>query len=267
MSEKDLDQRIEERFGGFKKQAKPTTNIRKVIAVASGKGGVGKSMVTSLLAIALRNRGYKVGIMDADITGPSIPKAFGMHTYARGDGEGILPVVSKSGIEMISLNFLVENETDPVVWRGPVINGMVQQFYTEVYWGELDYLLVDLPPGTSDVVLTVYQSLPVDGIIFVSTPQDLVEMIVEKAIKMSDMMNLRSIALVENMSYILCPHCGKEISVFGESKAIEIADRYEIPYVIRMPIQPELAEAVDEGVLESVEVKEILPLIDAVETL
>lgn len=270
MGEKSLDERIEQRFGGkngFRKETKETNRIRKVIAVASGKGGVGKSMVTSLLAIALNNKGYRVGILDADVTGPSIPMTFGAHTYATSDGEGINPIESRKGIKMMSLNFLIENETDPVVWRGPVINGIVQQFWTDVYWGELDYLLIDLPPGTSDVVLTVYQSLPVDAVIFVSTPQDLVGMIVEKAIKMSEMVNIPTLALVENMQYIICPHCNEKIEIFGESKASEIADRYGIPYVVSLPIDPALTQAVDRGTLEFSEVKEILPLAEAVESL
>ncbi len=229
----------------------PHSVIRHVIGVVSGKGGVGKSMVTSQLAVTMARMGYRVGILDADITGPSIPMAFGIHERAAGSEMGILPAITSTGISVMSLNLLTENETDPVIWRGPVIAGVVKQFWTDVCWGELDYLFVDMPPGTGDVPLTVFQSLPVDGIIVVTSPQDLVSMIVTKAVNMAKMMSVPVLGLVENFSYLTCPDCGKKLSVFGESHAEEVAGANQIPLLAQLPIDPELAKACDEGKLEA----------------
>ena len=230
-------------------QAKPheLSHIKKVIAVVSGKGGVGKSLVTSSLAAAMHQRGKKVGILDADITGPSIPKAFGIHTRAEGSELGIYPVESKGGIPVMSLNLLTDNETDPVIWRGPVIAGAVKQFWTDVIWGELDYLFVDMPPGTGDVPLTVFQSLPVDGILVVTSPQDLVSMIVTKAVKMAELMHIPVLGLVENYSYFQCPDCGKQHKIFGESHLDAVAQEHGLAVLARLPIDPGLAAACDRG--------------------
>ncbi len=226
------------------------SKIKKVIGVVSGKGGVGKSLVTSLLAVSMRRMGYNVGILDADITGPSIPSAFGIHQRAMGDENGIIPAQSKTGIEVMSLNLLLENESDPVVWRGPVIGGLVDGCWTDVIWKDVDYLFVDMPPGTGDVALTVFQSLPVDGIVIVTSPQELVSMIVEKAVKMAELMNIPVLGLVENYSYIECPDCGKKISVFGESHIEEIAVGHHLPVLGKLPINPKLAAATDAGTIE-----------------
>lgn len=226
-------------------------HVGKVYGIVSGKGGVGKSMVTSQLAVTMRRRGYQVGILDADITGPSIPKAFGIHERAMGSEQGILPALTGTGISVMSLNLLTENETDPVIWRGPVIAGVVKQFWTDVCWGELDYLFVDMPPGTGDVPLTVFQTLPVDGIVVVTSPQDLVSMIVTKAVKMAQMMNIPVLGLVENFSYYTCPDCGKRLEIFGQSHAAETAEANGISLLAQLPIDPELAQACDEGRLEA----------------
>ena len=226
------------------------TNIKKVVAVMSGKGGVGKSMVTAMLAVLASRAGYKTAILDADVTGPSIPKAFGIKEPAMGNEDGILPVVSKTGIRTISLNNLLEDETSPVVWRGPVIAGTVKQFWTDVDWGRNDVMFIDMPPGTGDVPLTVFQSIPVTGIIVVTSPQELVSMIVEKAVNMAGMMNIPVLGLVENMSYAVCPDCGKHIPVFGESHVAEVAAKYSIPVLGRIPINPKLAAACDAGLIE-----------------
>ena len=226
------------------------SSIKKVIAVVSGKGGVGKSTVTCTLAAAMAARGKKVGVLDADITGPSVPKAFGVHEHAQGSELGIYPCVSKGGVELMSLNLLTENETDPVVWRGPVIAGAVQQFRTDVIWGELDYLFVDMPPGTGDVPLTVFQSLPVDGVIVVSAPQTLVGMIVTKAVKMAEMMDIPVLGLVENYSYFKCPDCGKEHPIFGESTIDALGGELNLPVLAKLPLDPVLAQAEDEGRVE-----------------
>ena len=236
------------------------SHIGRVIGVVSGKGGVGKSMVTSLLAVRLMRAGKKVGILDADITGPSIPKAFGIHDRATGDESGILPAQSRGGIKVMSLNLLMANETDPVVWRGPVIASAVKQFWTDVIWGDLDYLFVDMPPGTGDVPLTVFQSLPVDGVVIVSSPQDLVRMIVMKAYKMAQMMNIPVLGIVENYSYLVCPDCGKKLSVFGESHIDEIAAEIGVPVLGKMPIHPEFAELVDEGRFAEVDNQDIVAI-------
>ena len=226
------------------------TNIKKVIAVMSGKGGVGKSMVTALLAVMAQRAGYKTAILDADVTGPSIPKAFGIKEMAMGNDEGILPVESKTGIKMMSVNLLLEEETAPVVWRGPVIAGTVKQFWTDVLWGDVDVMFIDMPPGTGDVPLTVFQSVPVDGAVVVTTPQAMVGMIVEKAMNMAGMMNIPVLGLVENMSYALCPDCGKHVEVFGESHAEEIAGRFDTQVLAKLPINLKLAAACDAGLIE-----------------
>ena len=229
------------------------TNVKKVIAVMSGKGGVGKSLVTALLAVIAQRAGYKTAILDADVTGPSIPKAFGIHEGAMGNEQGILPVESRTGIKMMSVNLLLEEETAPVVWRGPVIAGTVKQFWTDVLWGDVDIMFIDMPPGTGDVPLTVFQSVPVDGAVVVTTPQALVGMIVEKAVNMAGLMNIPVIGLVENMSYVKCPCCGEEIEVFGKSKAEETAAKFGIPLLGRMPVDPKLSALVDRGVIELME--------------
>ena len=223
--------------------------IGKVYGIVSGKGGVGKSMVTSQLAVSMQRKGFKVGVLDADITGPSIPKAFGIHGNAVGTESGLLPMDSSTGIQIMSTNLLLENETDPVVWRGPVISGVVQQFWTDVLW-DVDYLFIDMPPGTGDVTLSVFQSIPLDGIVVVASPQELVSMVVEKAVKMAQMMHVPIVGVVENMSYVTCPDCDKPIYIFGEGKTKEAAARYNLPLLAKMPIDPALAALVDAGRIE-----------------
>ena len=226
------------------------SHIKKVIGVCSGKGGVGKSMVTSLLAVAMQRMGLKVGILDADITGPSMPREFGLKQQAEGIDTGIFPVRTTTGIDVMSLNLLLPNDSDPVAWRGPIIAGAVTQFWTDVIWGDKDVLFIDMPPGTGDVMLTVCQSIPVDAAVLVSTPQELVGMIVEKSIKMVDMLNIPVIGLVENMSYVQCPDCGKKIAVFGESHVDAIAKQYGIPHTAALPIDRKLAASADKGMIE-----------------
>ena len=226
------------------------SRIKKIIAVVSGKGGVGKSLVTSLLAVNAQRAGYQAAILDADITGPSIPKSFGIRDKAMGTDFGILPNKTSSGIEIMSTNLMLETDTTPVVWRGPVIAGAVKQFYTDVIWNDVDFMFVDMPPGTGDVPLTVFQSLPVDGIIVVTSPQELVSMIVEKAVNMAGMMNIPVLALVENMSYFECPHCGEKTYIFGESKVEETANRHFIPLTAKLPMNMKLAAAADAGMIE-----------------
>ena len=226
------------------------SHIKKIIAVVSGKGGVGKSLVTSLLAVNAQRAGYQAAILDADITGPSIPKSFGIRDKALGTDFGILPNKTSSGIEIMSTNLMLETDTTPVVWRGPVIAGAVKQFYTDVIWNDVDFMFVDMPPGTGDVPLTVFQSLPVDGIIVVTSPQELVSMIVEKAVNMAGMMNIPVLALVENMSYFECPHCGEKTYIFGESKVEETANRHFIPLTAKLPMNTKLAAAADAGMIE-----------------
>ncbi len=226
------------------------SNIKKVIGIVSGKGGVGKSLVTGLMAVLSQRAGYKTAVLDADITGPSIPKMFGIKEKAQGSELGIFPVMSKTGIEIMSLNLLVKNETDPVVWRGPVIAGTVKQFWTDVVWNDVDFMFVDMPPGTGDVPLTVFQSIPVDGIIVVASPQELVSMIVKKALNMAKLMNIPVIGLVENMSYLECPDCKKKISVFGESHIDETAAETGTEVLAKLPINPKLASACDAGMVE-----------------
>ncbi len=226
------------------------SNIKKVIGVVSGKGGVGKSMVTSLLAVALKRRSLGVGILDADITGPSIPKIFGLRDKAEGDENGIYPVRSKTGIDVMSIHLLLENETDPVVWRGPIIGGTVKQFWTDVIWHDEDVLFIDMPPGTGDVALTVFQTIKLDGLIIVTSPQELVSMIVEKAVNMAKLMDIPVLGLIENFSYILCPDCGKQIPLFGESHVEEVAEHFGLPILGKLPLDPRLASACDKGMIE-----------------
>jgi len=240
----------------------PGSQIKHVIAVMSGKGGVGKSLVTSALASAVAKTGKKVGILDADITGPSIPKAFGLHDRATGDDDGIYPIPTPGGIKVMSLNLLADDETDPVVWRGPVIAGAVKQFWTDVVWGDVDYLFVDMPPGTGDVPLTVFQSLPVDGVIVVTSPQDLVSMIVTKAVKMAHMMSIPVLGVIENYSYFKCPDCGKEHKIFGESHLDEVAQAMNLKVLACLPIDPALAKACDEGTLASLDPNPLAPVAD-----
>lgn len=241
------------------------SNVKKVIAVVSGKGGVGKSLMTSLLSVMEHNKGNKVAILDADVTGPSIPKMFGKKQMATASDAGIFPVESETGIEMMSVNFMLEDETAPVLWRGPVISGVVTQFWQDVMWGEVDYMFVDMPPGTGDVPLTVFQSLPVDGIIVVTSPQELVGMIVEKAVNMANMMNIPVLGIVENMSYFECPDCGGHHEIFGESHVEEIAKRFNIPAIAKIPMRPEVAAAADGGQIEKVEENALSEILSAIE--
>lgn len=233
----------------LKVAANPAASVKKVIGVVSGKGGVGKSMTSAMLAVSMRRLGYKAGVLDADITGPSIPRLFGVKGPATGDGESINPICSRTGVEIMSINLLLDDPEAPVVWRGPVIAGAVKQFWQEVVW-DVDFLFVDMPPGTGDVPLTVFQTLPVDGIVIVSSPQELVGMIVGKAVQMAQMMHVPILGLVENMSYAVCPDCGKHIHVFGDSHVDEIADKYSLPVLAKMPIDPELAKEADAGMIE-----------------
>ena len=241
--------------------------VKKVIGVVSGKGGVGKSLVTSLLATTLRRREDSVAILDADITGPSIPKCFGLKGKAMADEKGIYPRETKTGVKVMSINLLLDEETAPVVWRGPVIAGAIKQFWSDVVWGDVDYMFVDMPPGTGDVPLTVFQSLPVDGIIIVTSPQELVGMIVSKAVEMAKLMDVPVLGLVENMSYFKCPDCGKELHVFGESHIDEVAAKYALPVLGRIPVDPTLASACDRGVIELFDGDWLEPTADLIEGL
>ena len=249
----------------FLEKTNDLSHVKKVIGVVSGKGGVGKSLVTSLLATTLRRRENEVAVLDADITGPSIPKCFGMKQRALSDENGIYPVSTKTGIKVMSVNLLLEEETSPVVWRGPVIAGAIKQFWTDVIWGNVDYMFVDMPPGTGDAPLTVFQSLPLDGILIVTSPQELVGMIVSKAVEMAKMMNVPVLGLVENMSYVKCPDCGREIHVFGESHINETAERFGIDHVAKLPIDPKVAAACDAGRIEEMVVPELTALADHIE--
>ena len=241
----------------FLKPMNKNSNIKKVIGIVSGKGGVGKSLVSCLLASRCQRAGLKVGILDADITGPSVPKSFGITSRAMQDETGLLPTVTKAGVKMMSINLLLEDVNSPVVWRGPVISGVIEQFWTDVNWGELDYLFVDMPPGTGDVALTVFQSLPVDGIVIVSTPQDLVKMIVNKAFNMARLMNVPVLGLVENMSYYECPDCKKKLNIFGESQIDATAAELGVPVLAKLPINPDVARLVDEGRVEDIDCPEL----------
>ena len=242
----------------------PKSTVKKVIAVVSGKGGVGKSTVTSMLAVSMARKGYKVGVLDADITGPSAPTAFGVTECQGASEEGLYPALSRGGIQVMSINLLLDDSTAPVVWRGPVIAGAVKQFWTDVIWEDVDYMFVDMPPGTGDVPLTVFQSLPVDGIVIVTSPQDLVSMIVAKAVKMANMMHIPVLGFVENYSYLECPDCGKKINVFGESKLDEIAAAFNLPVLARLPIDPKVAESYDNGKMEDVDTTKVEKVLEAV---
>ena len=239
-----------EEYKEFEAKLNEKSKVRKVIAVMSGKGGVGKSLVTSLMAVNAKRKGYRTAVLDADITGPSIPKAFGIDGKAQGTEEVIYPCITDGGIPIMSINLLMEDSSDPVIWRGPVIAGVVTQFWSDVLWGDVDYMFVDMPPGTGDVPLTVFQSLPVDGIIVVTSPQSLVSEVVTKAVKMAQMMNIPIYGIVENMSYVKCPDCGKELKIFGDSHVEEIAGGYGLDVLARLPIMPELAALVDAGRIE-----------------
>ena len=245
----------------------PKSSVKKVIAVVSGKGGVGKSTVSSMLAVAMAREGKRVGILDADITGPSVPTAFGVQECQGADEDGLYPALSRSGIQVMSINLLLDNPADPVVWRGPVIAGAVKQFWTDVIWEDVDYLFVDMPPGTGDVPLTVFQSIPVDGIVIVTSPQDLVSMIVTKAVKMANMMHIPVLGFVENYSYLRCPDCGKIINVFGQSHLDETAAALGIPVLARLPIDPEVAKAYDGGLMETVDTAAVSAVIEAIYSL
>ncbi len=246
-------------------QLNPKATVKKVIAVVSGKGGVGKSTVTSMLAVAMARKGKRVGVLDADITGPSAPTAFGVTQCQGADENGLYPALTRGGIQVMSINLLLDNPADPVVWRGPVIAGAVKQFWTDVIWENVDYLFVDMPPGTGDVPLTVFQSLPVDGIVIVTSPQDLVSMIVSKAVRMANMMHIPVLGFVENYSYLQCPDCGKKIEVFGKSHLDAVAAEFDLPVLARLPIDPKVAEAYDSGLMETVDTDAVADVIAAVQ--
>ena len=246
-------------------QLNPKSTVKKVIAVVSGKGGVGKSTVTSMLAVAMARKGKRVGVLDADITGPSAPTAFGVSECQGANDDGLYPALTRGGIQVMSINLLLDNPGDPVVWRGPVIAGAVKQFWTDVIWEDVDYLFVDMPPGTGDVPLTVFQSLPVDGIVIVTSPQDLVSMIVTKAVRMAEMMHIPVLGFVENYSYLECPDCGKRIKVFGEGHLDEVAQNLGLPVLARLPIDPKVAEAYDNGLMETIDTDPVNPVIEAIE--
>ena len=241
--------------------------IKKVFAVVSGKGGVGKSSVTALLASAMRRRGLSVGVMDADITGPSMPRMFGVKRHIQGNGEKMLPATTMTGIQLMSINLLLESEDSPVIWRGPILGGVIQQFWDDVAWSEMDVMFIDMPPGTGDVPLTVFQSLPVDGIIVVTTPQDLVGMIVKKAVNMAEMMNIPIVGLVENMAYATCPKCGEKLYVFGQSHVEEEAEKMGIPLLASLPLNPQSADFCDTGRVELLDIPQIEPAVDALKKL
>ena len=243
----------------------PKSTVKKVIAVVSGKGGVGKSTVTSMLAVAMAREGKRVGVLDADITGPSVPTAFGVKECQGANEDGLYPALTRTGIQVMSINLLLDNPADPVVWRGPVIAGAVKQFWTDVIWEDVDYMFVDMPPGTGDVPLTVFQSLPVDGVIIVTSPQDLVSMIVNKAVKMADMMHIPVLGFVENYSYLRCPDCGRKINVFGKSHLDEIAAQFNLPILAHLPIDPAVAEAYDNGQMETVNTEALSAAVEAIE--
>ncbi|NTU89213.1 MAG: Mrp/NBP35 family ATP-binding protein [Actinobacteria bacterium] len=255
-------QAAQESSGPQFKETLPSARVKKVIGIVSGKGGVGKSLVTSLLATRMNREGFKTAILDADATGPSIPRMLGIGGKLQASQDGIMPAVSETGIKVVSTNLILPEDTDPVIWRGPVIAGVITQFWGEVTWGDIDFMFVDMPPGTGDVPLTVFQSLPVDGIVIVASPQELVGMIVTKAVKMADKMGIPVLALVENMSYLTCPDCGKKIAVFGESHIDAIAEEYHIDTVAKIPMNPEFAAACDAGKVDTVLSVELDPIVD-----
>ena len=255
-------------FDQFKVNLHEDSSVGHAIAVMSGKGGVGKSSVTSMIANKLNKQGYKVAIFDADITGPSIPQAFGIDESVTGTKEGLMyPGVSRDGIKVISVNMILPNKTDPVVWRSSIVTGVIKQFYSDVDWGEIDYMLIDMPPGTSDVPLTVFQSLPIDGIVAVATPQDLVGMVVEKSLKMARMMGKDVLGIVENMSYFKCPDCGSEHKIFGESHVEEVAEKHDIDTLSKLPIDPEIASKIDQGLIEDINPEGLDSIIEKIESL
>ena len=243
----------------------PKSTVKKVIAVVSGKGGVGKSTVTSMLAVAMARKGYRVGVLDADITGPSAPTAFGVTDCQGANDDGLYPALTRSGIQVMSINLLLDDPNSPVVWRGPVIAGAVKQFWTDVIWEDVDFMFVDMPPGTGDVPLTVFQSLPVDGVVIVTSPQDLVSMIVSKAVNMANLMHIPVLGFVENYSYLQCPDCGKKINVFGKSHLDQVAAQFGLPVLARLPIDPKVAEAYDGGLMETVDTSAMADVVAAVE--
>jgi Mrp family chromosome partitioning ATPase len=244
-----------------------SSDIKKVIAVVSGKGGVGKSLVTSMLAVSMNRMGYQTAILDADVTGPSVPKEFGIRKKAVGTELGIMPIRTKTGIDIMSVNLILENDTDPVIWRGPIISGMVKQFWTDVMWGDVDFMFIDMPPGTGDVPLTVFQSIPIDGIVIVTSPQELVSMIVSKAVKMAEMMNIPVVGIVENMSYLECPDCQSQIKVFGESHIEQIAKTHQIDTVAKLPLNPVLAELCDQGRVELFDGDHLKTIVEKIENM
>ena len=255
-------------FDKFKIETQPGTEIKKIIAVMSGKGGVGKSSVASQIAVSLKNKNYKVGLLDADITGPSIAEAFGIDEPVRGTAEGIIrPALSDNGIKLISTNMILPKKTDPVIWRSSIVTGVIKQFYTDVDWGEIDYMVVDMPPGTADVPLTVFQSLPIDGVVAVATPQGLVEMVVEKSLKMAKMMGKNIIGIVENMSYFECPDCGNKYEIFGKSNIEEVAKKYDVDTLVKLPIDPEIASKIDEGMASEISNNLLNPIVEKIEGL
>ena len=243
----------------------PQSVIRKKIGIVSGKGGVGKSFVTAMLASEMARRGHRTAVLDGDITGPSQAMAFGIHEKAYGNGELILPAATKNGIQVISTNMLLDHENQPVIWRGPMVANILKQFYQEVYWEDVDYMFIDMPPGTSDVPLTLFQSIPLDGIIVVTSPQELVSMVVEKAINMAAMMNIKVLGLIENMSYVVCPNCDEKIMVFGHSHIQEVADKFNLEVLARVPLDSRIASASDAGTIEDLEIEEIKPAADFIE--
>lgn len=255
-------------FDKFKINTQPGTQIGKIIAVMSGKGGVGKSSVASQLAVSLKNKGYEVGLLDADITGPSIAEAFGIDEAVRGTAEGIMsPAVADNGIKLISTNMILPKKTDPVVWRASIVTGVIKQFYTDVDWGKIDYMVVDMPPGTADVPLTVFQSLPIDGVVAVATPQGLVEMVVEKSLKMAKMMGKNILGIVENMSYYECPDCGSKYEIFGKSNIEEVAKKYNVDTLVKLPIDPTIASKIDQGMATEINNELLNPIVEKIEGL
>ena len=243
----------------------PAASVKKVIAVVSGKGGVGKSLVTSMMATEMQRRGHQAAVLDADVTGPSIPKAFGIHEHARGTEEMLIPCYSNKGTQIMSINLILDNETDPVVWRGPVIAGVVTQFWSDVLWDNFDYMFVDMPPGTSDVPLTAFQSFRLDGIVVVTSPQELVSMVVEKAINMAQSMDIKVLGLIENMSYVECPNCNEKIEIFGKSHINEVSEKYGLPVLAKIPMRQKVAESADEGTMEDLEIPEIKDAVSFIE--